>query len=155
AAVEEGDRARELLARRRTRRRPRARGRERRRGAPPLERVSPHEGRTPRVVLHPVHGAVPSRGDVQRRGARTREDAGRRARVGERAAQGGAAMSVRDPNVVNPKARKRVAIVIGNPAVSTTTGWPVGFWWSELTHPYFAMTETGYEVEIFSPNGGK
>lgn len=64
-------------------------------------------------------------------------------------------MSLQDPNVVNPKARKRVAMVIANPAVSTTTGWPVGFWWSELTHPYHAFTEKGYEVEIFSPNGGK
>jgi putative intracellular protease/amidase len=31
----------------------------------------------------------------------------------------------------------------------------VGFWWSELTHPYFELTEKGYEVEVFSPNGGK
>lgn len=64
-------------------------------------------------------------------------------------------MSLKDPNVVNPKKRKRVAIVISNPATSTTTGWPVGFWWSELTHPYLAFAERGYEVEIFSPNGGK
>jgi putative intracellular protease/amidase len=64
-------------------------------------------------------------------------------------------MSLKDPNVVNPKNKKRVAIVIANPAVSVTTGWPVGFWWSELTHPYFVFTEKGYEVEIFSPNGGK
>ena len=64
-------------------------------------------------------------------------------------------MSLRDPNVTNPKARKRVAIVIANPAVSTTTGWPVGFWWSELTHPYHAFEEKGYEVCIFSPGGGK
>lgn len=64
-------------------------------------------------------------------------------------------MSLKDTNVVNPKKTKRVAIVISNPAVSTTTGWPIGFWWSELTHPYFVLTEAGYEVEIFSPNGGK
>jgi putative intracellular protease/amidase len=64
-------------------------------------------------------------------------------------------MSLQDPNVVNPKARKRVAIVIANPAISTTTGWPVGFWWSELTHPYHAFEEKGYEVEIVSPDGGK
>ena len=64
-------------------------------------------------------------------------------------------MSLRDPNVSNPKKRKRVAIVISNPAVSTTTGWPVGFWWSELTHPYYLLTEKGYEVEVFSPRGGK
>lgn len=37
-------------------------------------------------------------------------------------------MSVRDANPVNAQQPKRVAIVIANPAVSTTTGWPVGFW---------------------------
>jgi putative intracellular protease/amidase len=63
-------------------------------------------------------------------------------------------MSLRDPNVVNARARKRVAIVIANPTVSTTTGWPVGFWWSELTHPYHVFAERGYEVEVFSPEGG-
>lgn len=63
-------------------------------------------------------------------------------------------MSLQDPNPVNPRAKKRVAIVIANPAVSTTTGWPVGFWWSELTHPYHAFVEAGYEVEVFSPEGG-
>jgi putative intracellular protease/amidase len=64
-------------------------------------------------------------------------------------------MSLRDPNPSNKKKPKRVAIVIANPATSTTTGWPVGFWWSELTHPYYALHEAGYEVEIFSPSGGK
>ncbi len=64
-------------------------------------------------------------------------------------------MSLKDANVVNPKQQKRVAIVIANPAVSTTTGWPVGFWWSELTHPYYVLSEKGYQVEIFSPHGGK
>ncbi len=64
-------------------------------------------------------------------------------------------MSLRDPNVSNVKKPKRIAIVISNPAVSTTTNWPVGFWWSELTQPYHAFEEAGYEVEVFSPNGGK
>ena len=63
-------------------------------------------------------------------------------------------MSLRDPNATNPKKPKRVAIVLSNPAVSSTTGWRVGFWWSELSHPYFAFTEKGYEVETFSPDGG-
>jgi putative intracellular protease/amidase len=61
-------------------------------------------------------------------------------------------MSLQD---VNPFHRKRIALVIANPTVSTTTGWPVGFWWSELTHPYHRFIEAGYEVEIFSPAGGK
>ncbi|MGD0813818.1 MAG: type 1 glutamine amidotransferase domain-containing protein [Verrucomicrobiota bacterium] len=64
-------------------------------------------------------------------------------------------MSLKNPNVLNPKHPKRIAIVIANAAVSTTTGWPVGFWWSELTHPYYVFTDVGYEVEIFSPDGGK
>ena len=64
-------------------------------------------------------------------------------------------MSLRDPNVVSKSHPKRVAIVIANAAVSTTTQWPVGFWWSELTHPYLVLTEAGYEIEVFSPNGGK
>lgn len=58
-------------------------------------------------------------------------------------------------NVVNPGKKKRVAIVIANPAVSTTTGWPVGFWWSGLSHPYYALSEKGYEIEVFSPDGGR
>ncbi|WP_029418020.1 type 1 glutamine amidotransferase domain-containing protein [Brevundimonas bacteroides] len=64
-------------------------------------------------------------------------------------------MSLRDPNPVNARRPRRVAIVIANPAVSTTTGWPVGFWWSELAHPYLAFTERGYSVSIFSPDGGR
>jgi putative intracellular protease/amidase len=64
-------------------------------------------------------------------------------------------MSLRDASVSRPAARKRVAIVIANPTVSSTTGWPVGFWWSELTHPYLAFEEAGYEIEVFSPEGGR
>ncbi len=64
-------------------------------------------------------------------------------------------MSHKNRNPVNPAHPKRVAIVIANPAISTTNGWPVGFWWAELTHPYFHFTEAGYEVEVFSPNGAR
>jgi putative intracellular protease/amidase len=64
-------------------------------------------------------------------------------------------MSLKNSNPVSARYRKRVAIVISNPTVSTTTGWPVGFWWSELSHPYFVLTEHGYEVEVFSPAGGR
>jgi putative intracellular protease/amidase len=64
-------------------------------------------------------------------------------------------MSHKNLNPANPSHPKRVGIVISNPGVSTTTGWPVGFWWSELTHSYFHFTEAGYQVEVFSPNGGK
>jgi putative intracellular protease/amidase len=64
-------------------------------------------------------------------------------------------MSLRDANPSNKRNPRRVAIVIANPATSSTTGWPVGFWWSELTHPYYAFHEAGYEVELFSPAGGR
>jgi putative intracellular protease/amidase len=49
---------------------------------------------------------------------------------------------------------KKVAIVVANASVSKTTGWQIGFWWAELTHPYLYFKEHGYEVEIFSPEGG-
>ncbi|MCU7552925.1 type 1 glutamine amidotransferase domain-containing protein [Chitinophagaceae bacterium LB-8] len=61
-------------------------------------------------------------------------------------------MSHKNLNTANAK---KVAIVISNPGTSTTGGWPVGFWWSELTHPYFKLTEKGHEAEIFSYFGGK
>lgn len=50
--------------------------------------------------------------------------------------------------------QKKILIIAANPSVSKTTGWPIGFWWSELTHPYAAFTEVGYQVEIRSPDGG-
>lgn len=50
--------------------------------------------------------------------------------------------------------QKRVLMIAANPAVSPTTGWPIGVWWAELTHPYWAFHEVGYEVDIVSPKGG-
>ena len=49
---------------------------------------------------------------------------------------------------------KRILMIVANPGTSPTTGWPVGFWWAEVTHPYWTFTEAGYEVEIVSPTGG-
>jgi putative intracellular protease/amidase len=57
-------------------------------------------------------------------------------------------------NVTNAARRKRVLLIAANPAVSATTGWPIGFWWAELTHPYWEFVEAGYDVEIRSPKGG-
>jgi putative intracellular protease/amidase len=45
-------------------------------------------------------------------------------------------------------------MIAANPGISPTTGWPIGFWWAELTHPYWTFTEAGYEVDIVSPGGG-
>lgn len=57
-------------------------------------------------------------------------------------------------DVLDPANPKHVLIVASNPAVSEQTGWPVGFWWSELTHPYWEFVEHGYEVTVASPDGG-
>lgn len=64
-------------------------------------------------------------------------------------------MGLKNKNEVNPNRSKRVAIVLANPSVSTTAGWPIGFWWSELSHPYLVLSEKGFAIELFSPNGGK
>jgi len=58
-------------------------------------------------------------------------------------------------NVLNADAPKRIALIAANAAVSPVTQWPIGFWWAELTHPYWEFKEAGYEVDIFSPDGGK
>ena len=50
--------------------------------------------------------------------------------------------------------RPQILMVVANPTTATTTGWPVGFWASELTHPYYAFTRARYDVVIASPNGG-
>jgi putative intracellular protease/amidase len=60
-----------------------------------------------------------------------------------------------NPNRTNATSPKRILITAANPAVSSVTGWPVGFWWSELTHPYWAFVEAGYEVDVRSPEGGR
>ena len=54
-------------------------------------------------------------------------------------------------DILNPK---RIVIMASNPAVSEQTGWPIGFWWAELSHPYWELTESGYTVDIASPDGG-
>jgi putative intracellular protease/amidase len=51
--------------------------------------------------------------------------------------------------------RPKVLMVVANPTIATTTGWPVGFWASELTHPYYAFTRARYGVVIASPKGGR
>ena len=53
----------------------------------------------------------------------------------------------------NPNA-KNILMVVANPAVSKMTRWPIGFWWSELTHPYWEFIQRGYNVTIVSPKGG-
>ncbi len=35
------------------------------------------------------------------------------------------------------------------------TGYPTGYWISELSHPYLLLWRAGYEVDVASPKGGK
>ena len=51
--------------------------------------------------------------------------------------------------------RPKVLMVVANPTVSTTTGWPVGFWAAEPTHPYYEFSRVRYDVTVASPEGGK
>lgn len=49
----------------------------------------------------------------------------------------------------------KVLMIVSNPAVSEQTGWPIGVWASEVTHPYWEFIEAGYTVEFASPKGGE
>jgi putative intracellular protease/amidase len=57
-------------------------------------------------------------------------------------------------DILNPDRPKRIVIVASNPGVSEQTGWPIGFWWAELSHPFWELTECGYRVDVASPEGG-
>lgn len=57
-------------------------------------------------------------------------------------------------NTLDPNRPKKIAMVAANPSTSEQTGWPIGFWWAELTHPYWEFSERGYKVDIYSPDGG-
>ncbi len=61
-------------------------------------------------------------------------------------------------NVIKRHARhtypkKRILFIVSNPA--TLKGFPVGFFAEEFTRPFFDFILAGYEVELFSPRGGK
>jgi putative intracellular protease/amidase len=55
---------------------------------------------------------------------------------------------------IDTHTKKKVLMIAANAGTSPTTGWPIGFWWAELTHPYWVFTEAGYDVDIVSPRGG-
>jgi putative intracellular protease/amidase len=48
----------------------------------------------------------------------------------------------------------RILLVASSPSVSKQTGWPIGFWAAELTHPLHVFQEAGYDVELVSTAGG-
>jgi len=49
----------------------------------------------------------------------------------------------------------KILMIASSPAVSEQTGWPVGFWAAELTHPLHVFIEAGYEIELVSTEGGE
>lgn len=48
----------------------------------------------------------------------------------------------------------KILMVASSPATSQQTGWPIGFWAAELTHPLRVFQEAGYEVVLASTEGG-
>ncbi|WP_306117346.1 MULTISPECIES: type 1 glutamine amidotransferase domain-containing protein [unclassified Roseitalea] len=50
---------------------------------------------------------------------------------------------------------RRILMIVSNPATSPVTGWPIGFWWAELSHAYAVFEQAGYRIDIVSPDGGK
>jgi putative intracellular protease/amidase len=49
----------------------------------------------------------------------------------------------------------KILMVASSPSTSTQTGWPIGFWAAELTHPMRILQEAGYDIELVSTEGGK
>ena len=54
----------------------------------------------------------------------------------------------------NAGTKGKVLMVASNKSISKQTGWPIGVWYAELTHPFWAFSEAGYTVEIATPEGG-
>jgi putative intracellular protease/amidase len=48
----------------------------------------------------------------------------------------------------------KILMVASSPSVSQQTGWPIGFWAAELTHPMRVFQEAGFEIELVSTEGG-
>lgn len=48
----------------------------------------------------------------------------------------------------------KVLMIASNAATSAQTGWPIGVWFAELTHPYWVFSDAGYTVDIATPDGG-
>lgn len=49
----------------------------------------------------------------------------------------------------------KILLIASNPSVNKQTGWPIGVWAAELTHPYWEFSNAGYAVDIASPDGGE
>ena len=66
-----------------------------------------------------------------------------------------------NPTIVNryvhphgAPAKGKILMVASSPVISGQTGWPIGFWAAELTHPLYVFQEAGYAVELVSTDGG-
>lgn len=51
-------------------------------------------------------------------------------------------------------AKGKVLMVASSPSTSEQTGWPIGFWAAELTHPLHVFQEAGFDVTVASTEGG-
>lgn len=51
--------------------------------------------------------------------------------------------------------RGKVLMVVSSPTISGETGWPIGFWASELTHPLLRFQQAGFNVDVVSTEGGE
>jgi len=51
--------------------------------------------------------------------------------------------------------KMKIVFIVSNQVKSETTGYPIGFWLSELAQPYLVFNEAGYDITIASPDGGK
>lgn len=51
--------------------------------------------------------------------------------------------------------RGKILMIASSPAISEQTGWPIGFWAAELTHPLYEFQKAGYEIELASTKGGQ
>jgi putative intracellular protease/amidase len=49
---------------------------------------------------------------------------------------------------------KHILMIVSNPKTSPVTGWPIGFWWAELSHAWLAFKHAGHDITIASPKGG-
>ncbi|MEM8969645.1 MAG: type 1 glutamine amidotransferase domain-containing protein [Bacteroidota bacterium] len=49
----------------------------------------------------------------------------------------------------------KILMVTSSPTTSEQTGWPIGFWAAELTHPLHVFQEAGYEIQLASTEGGE
>lgn len=48
----------------------------------------------------------------------------------------------------------KILMIASSPTVSKQTGWPIGFWAAELTHPLHVFQEAGFSVDLASTEGG-